>query len=81
MKRTPWNWFFRLTGPPEPEGSLATELFAILMLPDLSERPRTMPENHEVVEEDDEEGDDDSREEDDDAERFISDAMIGSHYP
>lgn len=40
-----------------------------------------MPENHEVVEEDDEEGDDDSREEDDDAERFISDAMIGSHYP
>lgn len=53
-KRTPRNWFFFTTGPKEEGLSPApdtteTEGGAVLEFKVLSERPRTMPENHEVV--------------------------------
>lgn len=50
------------------------ELLAILTLPDLSERPRTIPENHEVDDEDEDEDNEDSVEEEvaEDRDRFIS---------
>lgn len=47
LKRTPRNWFLPLTGPKKsrPEGKALLETLA---LEDVKERPRTIPENHEV---------------------------------
>lgn len=69
MKRTPRYWFLALIGPAFSEA----ELLAILRLLDLSVRPRTMPENHEVAVEEDEDadGDDDDDREAEDDEKFI----------
>lgn len=78
LKSTPRNWFLPLTGPPESP-PLEEELCAIFTLDDLSNRPLTMPESHEVdvaVEEEEEEFDvddaDDTEEEvEEESERFI----------
>lgn len=53
LKSTPRNWFLPLIGP----ASAAEELPDIRTLPDLSERPRTMPENQELGAEAEEETD------------------------
>lgn len=43
LKRRPRNWFLPLMGPAD---SAAPDILTLL---DLSERPRTMPDNHEVL--------------------------------
>lgn len=50
LKSTPRNWFFPLIGPRKSEREPPEEEVAAILVPrDLSERPRTMPENQEVV--------------------------------
>lgn len=72
LKSTPRNWFFRTTEPEKSPEPPETESEPILTDPDLSDRPRTTPENHEPVE-DDEEADEVD-------ERFMSEAPIECHY-
>lgn len=74
LKSTPRHWFFRTTGPVLSVPPTTLELLPILTLPD---RPRTMPENHEVlVEEEEDEDDTVDKEAEEVWERFISTALI-----
>ena len=86
MKSKPRHWFFRTIGEILSLTPVAVELLPILTEPDRLDRPRTMPESHDVVEEEDkddeeDEEDDDKvdKEEEEESERFISKALIHRH--
>ena len=86
MKSKPRHWFFRTIGEILSLTPVAVELLPILTEPDRSDRPRTMPESHDVVEEEDEDDEEDEedddkvdKEEEEESERFISKALIHLH--
>lgn len=74
-KRTPRNWFFLTTGQEEEQSATPTETVAgrDVGVKFLSERPRTMPENHEAPEEEDADADAEEEVREDVEDRFMSD--------